>query len=94
MVCIAVLVKGHEKIRFVTGRENFSSAHAHLVDRSSPGNSRGDSHVSHDILVGSPCQFGQESANGLNAVLGISSQTDDNILNEFFSGPIRFCGFG
>ena len=94
MVCIAVLIKGHEKIRFVTGREHISGAHAYLVDRRSAGNRRGNSHVSHYILVGSTCQFGQESANGLNPVLGISSQTDDNILNEFFFDLNRFCGFG
>ena len=83
VVLVAVLIKGDEEIRFVTGGEHFARSDADLEDRRPARNGGRNRHVSHDVLVAPAGEAGEESAGALDAVLRIAGQADDGVVNTF-----------
>ena len=94
VVLVAVLIKRDKKIGFVAGGENFAGAHADLEDRRTAGDGGGNRHVSHDIVIAAAGEAREKSARALNAVLRISRETDDGVVDAFGAkiGPVRCRG--
>src|SRR5436190_10679366 len=78
VVLVRMLIKREQHISIITGAEHFARTNAHLEDRRTAGNSRWDGHEGHDFLLASCCEAGQETADGLNAVLRIAGYADDS----------------
>ena len=76
-----MLVKGQQHVRFITGAEHFARADAHLENRRTAGNRRRNRHESHDFLFAAAGEPRQETADGLNTVLGIARDADDRFGN-------------
>jgi hypothetical protein len=88
---VAVLIKRDEHVGAVAGGENVAGAHAHLEDRGSAGDGGRDRHVGHDVLIAAAREAGEESADGLDAVLGVTGESDDDVVDGTGCGR-RSCG--
>ena len=78
---VAVLVKRDEHVGAIAGGEDVARAHAHLEDRRPAGDGGRDRHVRHHVLVAAPGEPGEKATDGLDAVLRVAGQPDDNVLN-------------
>ena len=81
MVLIAVLMQCHQKVCFVSRRENFAGSNAHLENRWTSRDRGRDRHVGHHVLRAAASQPRQHRARRLDAVLGISRKPDNGIAN-------------
>ena len=81
VVLVTVLIKRDEEIGFIARGEDFAGAHADLENRRSAGDGGGNRHVGHDILGAASGQAREESAGALNAVLRISGEADDGVVD-------------
>ena len=88
---VAVLVECDEHVGAVPGGQNVAGAHADLEDRRSTGDGGGDRHIGHDVLIAAAREAGEEAADGLNPVLRITGESDDDVVNGTGSGR-RGCG--
>jgi hypothetical protein len=79
---VAVLVKGDEHVGAVAGRENVAGAHADLEDRRSARDRGRNRHVGHDVLIAATGEAGEEAADGLDAVLRVAGEADDDVVNR------------
>ena len=61
----------------VSGAQHFAGADAHLKNRGTARNRRRNGHERHDLLFAASGQSGKEAADRLNAVLGVSGQSND-----------------
>jgi hypothetical protein len=77
VVFVGMLVKSKQHIRVIARAQNFTRADAHLENGRAAGNRRGNRHERHDFLLAASGQAGQETANGLNAVLRIAGDAND-----------------
>lgn len=82
VVLVTVLVERHEEVRRVAGREDVSRSHPHLENRGSAGDRRRNRHVSHDVLIATPREPGEKSADRLDPVLRISGETDHHVIER------------
>lgn len=81
MGVVAVLIKHDQHVGAVAGGKDIARSHAHLKDRR-PARDRGrDRHVGHDVLVTATGEPGEETSDGLNAILGVTREADDNVVN-------------
>src|SRR5215471_3520426 len=81
MVLVRMLIKCQEYIRLVAGAGDFAGTDAHLKERRAAGNSRGDGHERHDLLLAPSGQPRQETADGLDAVLRITRNPDNGFVD-------------
>src|SRR5688500_4111605 len=82
MGVVAVLIKCHEHVGPIAGRENIAGAHAHLKDRRPPRNGGRNRHVGHDVLLASTGKPGEKAADGLNSILRIASESNYDVVDE------------
>ena len=81
VVLITMLIKRDQEIRFITRRKHFARAHAHLENRRPARDGGRDRHVSHDLLRAASSEPGEEGARALDAVLRISGETNDGVVD-------------
>ena len=81
MRVVAVLIKRHEHVRAVAGREDVAGAHAHLENRRTARDRGRDRHVGHDVRIAAAGEAGEEAADRLDAGLGIAGESNDDVLN-------------
>jgi hypothetical protein len=81
VVVVAVLVEGDEPVGFIAGAEHLAAADVDLEDGRTAADGGRDGHVGHHVLLRAPREAREESADGLNAVLGISGEADDGIAD-------------
>jgi hypothetical protein len=81
VVLVTVLIERDEEIGFVARGKDFARPHADLKDRRAAGNGGGDRHVGHDFLCAAAGKAREESAGALDAVLRISGEPDDGIID-------------
>ena len=77
VLLVGMGIKGDEHVGFVAGAQDFAGADADLEDGRAAGNGGGDGHESHDLLLAATGQASQETADGLDAVLGVAGEADD-----------------
>ena len=100
VVLVTVLIKRDEEIGFVARGEDFARADADLEDRRPAGDGGRDRHVGHDVLVAASGEPREESAGALDAVLRISREADDGVVDVFrakigaLRRPVGWIGFG
>src|SRR5262249_2731377 len=68
-------------VRLVTGAEDLAGTDTHLENRRPAGNRGGNGHERHDLLFAATGQPGQKPADRLNAVLGITGNADDRLVD-------------
>ncbi len=78
---VGVLVEGDEEVGFIACTEDFAGSESHLEDGGATGDGRRDGHEGHDLLFRASGQSGQEAADGLDTVLGITGDADDRFFN-------------
>src|ERR1700757_4929070 len=79
MILIAMLIESHQEVRFVSSRQHFASTDTDLENRR-PARDRGrDCHVGHYFLVAAASKASKHGAGRLDAVLRVTSQTDDGV---------------
>ena len=83
VVLVAVLIKRDEEIGFVAGGEDFAGAHADLENGGAAGDGGGNRHVGHDFLGAAAGEPGEERAGALDAVLRITGEPDDGVVDVF-----------
>src|SRR4030095_15918142 len=76
VVLVTVLVKRYQKIGFITGRQHFARADAHLKNRRTTRDCRRDGHVGQDVVLTAAGQAGEERAGGLNSILRVTREPD------------------
>ncbi len=88
---VAVLVKRQQHVGFVTGGQHLAAADAHLKNGRSAGNGGRNGHERHDFLLAAPGQPREETADGLDAVLRIAGNADDDLVDpgNFFRATRR-----
>ena len=91
VVLVTVLIKRDEEVGFIARGEDFARAHADLENRGTAGDGRGDRHVGHDIVIAASGQAREESAGALDAVLRISREADNGVVDALGAkiGAIR-----
>ena len=82
MALVAVLVESDEEVGLVAGRQDVAVAHADLEDRRTSRDRGRDGHVRHDLLITAAGEAREESADGLDTVLGISGEADDDVVER------------
>ena len=81
VVLVAVLVEAEQHVRLITRAQNFARADADLEDGRPAGNGGGNGHEGHDFLLATTRQPGEETADGLDAVLRIAGNADDRLVD-------------
>ena len=91
VVVVRMLVKRQQHVGVIPGAQHLARTNPHLEDRWAAGNSRRNGHERHDLLFAAPGQPGQKTANGLNAILRIARNADDDLG---YTGDRRLAGGG
>ena len=93
---VAVFVEGHQEIGLIPRAENLSRTDPNLENRRSTGNGRRDRHVGDHVLIGAAGEAGDQASDGLDPVLGISSDSDHGVIDRFGTDavPSGYAGLG
>ena len=86
-----MLVKRQQHVGIIAGSQHLAAADPDLENGGSAGNGGGNGHEGHDFLLAAPGQPGQETTDGLNAILGIAGNADHRVADpgDFFRATGR-----
>ena len=82
MIVVAVVVEAEQDVGFISGAQDLAGTDPDLKDGGTTGNGGGDGHEGHDLLFAPASQAGEKAADGLDAILGIAGDADENANGE------------
>ena len=81
VVLVGMLVKAQQHVRIITRAQHLARADAHLEDGRPAGDRGGNRHERHDLLLTAARESREETADGLDAILRVTGDTDDRLVN-------------